>query len=40
MDALMSFLATSYQPPEPQRAERLRQELEQQLAKRHAKETR
>ncbi|MBZ4373297.1 cytochrome c family protein [Corallococcus sp. AS-1-6] len=40
LDALMSFLATASQPPEPQRAERLRQELEQQLAERRAKETR
>ncbi|WP_223632951.1 c-type cytochrome [Corallococcus sp. EGB] len=40
LDTLMSFLATASQPPEPPRKERLRQELEQQLAERRAKETR
>ncbi|MGE6759989.1 c-type cytochrome [Corallococcus interemptor] len=40
LDALMSFLATTSQPPEPPRADRLRQELEQQLAERRAKGTR
>ncbi|MBN8228015.1 c-type cytochrome [Corallococcus macrosporus] len=40
LDALMSFLATVSQPPEPPREQRLRQELEQQLAERRARQPR
>ncbi|WP_338268336.1 c-type cytochrome [Corallococcus caeni] len=36
--ALMSYLATVSQPPEPPRAERLRQELAQQVAERRARQ--